>query len=301
MSFLLLLGSSRVVNTTQTATVSESIATSDFATKTGVTSQTTVSETHHTTDAVAQHHTTNSRPTDVHTLIDTTAHLLTTSTRAVDVITHTDSARRMNPDVLRFLSESIPTNDSYATQNIPYVYTPPPPPPMPYVVPQPLVIAAPQAPPPNPVPGVQIGSVELFLEMGQDFELLPGGDFMLARDSDGMFTATRQRVDRMVSANPILRDSNGKPIGRPTDLQHTDWGTGATGMIGERENIAVPFVQRQTLSSLKGDPGFDSSSVPSVSVTPLTGPQQQGQFALKITAKLASGDTVTFPSIVTGG
>lgn len=301
MAFLLLLAGRRRQSITATTGVSETLSTTDIATHTGTTSTGSLSDTHATSDTVKNNHTLHSTAAETLSISDSNVHTLKTARLLGETITHTDAPHKNSQSLNNFVSETIPTNDSYATENIPYVYVPPPATPMPYVIPKPLIIMSPVPMPPNSAPGVQIGSVEVFLEYGQDFQLIPGGDFQLARDSDGMFTATRQRVDRLVNANPTLVNAAGKPIGRPTDLQNTKWGSGATGMIGERANVATPIVQRSTLASLQGDPGFNPATVPTVTVDPLTGPNQQGQFALEITGTLASGDTVTFPSIVTGG
>jgi hypothetical protein len=146
-----------------------------------------------------------------------------------------------------------------------------------------------------------IGSVELYLEYGGGLEFLPGGDLKLARDDDGSYTATRQRLERLIFTTPIQTDVNGLPIGPPDDRFNPNWGAGLPALVGENYTAALETeITRRILTGLQGDPGLDPTATPTVSVTPIG----VAQFLVQVSVTTASGAPFTFPAVLvppTGG
>lgn len=139
-----------------------------------------------------------------------------------------------------------------------------------------------------------IGSIEVSLEPGGDFELTPQGDLLLVVDTLDTSPATIQRLQRLIYTNPTVRDYSGNPIGRADDLFHPAWGAGAPAAVGSPITPRLLFdLQSQIQKALAADPYIATNPPPVVNVLNLGDNFVQ----INVTVSTVTGQLVTIPSI----
>lgn len=139
----------------------------------------------------------------------------------------------------------------------------------------------------------QTGAVEISLEAGGDFELLPNGDLKLAIDTPNTTDATRQRLIRLLLTSPRLFDDAGRPVSTPDDLFNPTYGAGLPAEVGQPPTEIVPAIQARVIKALRQDPSVDRIQPIEVAVKQVGVTMVQ----VSVTCTAISGDLIVIPSL----